>query len=132
MHQWHTHGRPQHGSKWGTWPPEKVHDAQLCCSCRSSRFLVCLVVIILTCSPLLEPVTQALQAIRMNLLSLHKHIWNWIDIFLCRRQDFESYFNEDIFANGVAVTHFLNTEMNVPRQCERSEHLPTSIIVTDK
>ena len=51
---------------------------QLYCSCSSPTFLVCLS----TYSALLEPVTQALQAIQIDLLGAKKHISTLIDIFV--------------------------------------------------
>jgi hypothetical protein len=91
---------------------------QLMCSCTSPTFVVCLVVIS-TYSALLEPVTQSLQALQLDLLSVQKHISKLIGIFRGQRQNAEINFREDIYAEVVALAQSVNIEMKVPRQCGR-------------
>ena len=94
---------------------------QLLCSCTSPTFVVCLVVIS-TYSAILEPVTQSLQAVQLDLLSAQKQIITLINISNGHRQNAEIHFKQDIYAKVVALTKSINIDMKVPRLCGRQVH----------
>lgn len=92
---------------------------QLHCACTSATFLVCLV-IIANYSALLEPVTQHLQAVQLDLLQVQSHVRNLQQVLATHRQGSERHFKEDIFAKVSAMAEKLKIDVKVPRTCGRS------------
>jgi hypothetical protein len=94
---------------------------QLFCSTSSSAFIFCLV-IISSYSALLEPVTQALQSVNLDMLKVQNHIENLLKIFRLHRKEAEDVFRTDIFDKVMIIVEKLNIQLTVPRQCGRQIH----------
>uniref|UniRef100_A0A6I8QP26 HAT C-terminal dimerisation domain-containing protein n=1 Tax=Xenopus tropicalis TaxID=8364 RepID=A0A6I8QP26_XENTR len=91
----------------------------LCCS-STSTFLFCLV-IMATYSARLEPLTQALQAVEMDIAKAHSHVQELIQMFLNHRQQAEEHF-KDILVNVQNIAERTDIELSLPRRCGRQKH----------
>ena len=83
----------------------------------SATFLVSLV-IISSCSARLEPVTQELQAVQLDILKVCNHIQDLLPVFRCHRQNAEERF-KDIFTKVKKLAERLSFDLRLPRQCSR-------------
>ncbi|KAM4697848.1 zinc finger MYM-type protein 1-like [Rhinophrynus dorsalis] len=90
---------------------------QLQCSSSTVSFLFCLN-IIATYSSRLESVSQALQAVQLDILQVCDHVQDLLTVFLDHRDKAELQFKE-IFSNVQTMAEKLNIELSVPRQCGR-------------
>ena len=69
-------------------------EHQLQCASGTSTLFLCLV-IIATYSAMLKPVTQALQAVQLDVLKVHDHVQQLLVVFETHRRVAEVDFNED-------------------------------------
>lgn len=99
----------------------RIEAHQLQSASSSPVFIVCLM-IISTYSALLEPVTQQLQAIQLDLLKVQDHVNKLLQVMSMHRQDAELYFRDDIFSKAAIVAESLQIELKAPRQCQKSTH----------
>ena len=95
---------------------------QLFCSTSSSAFIFCLV-IISSYSALLEPVTQALQAVNLDMLKVQNHIENLLNTFRLHRKEAQEVFRNDIFDKVMIMAGKLNIQLTVPRQCVEGKYI---------
>lgn len=93
---------------------------QLYCSSKSSTFLFCLN-IISQYSAILEPVTQALQAVQVDLPEVQLQVQNLLSVIKLHRGDSDNYFR-DIFEKTVQIAQKVDIELIIPRQCGRQKH----------
>ena len=68
-------------------------------------------------SAMLEPVTQALQAVQLDVLKIHDHIQLLLVIFA------EVRFKEDIMVQADKIAKAVGIELRMPRQCGRLTQL---------
>lgn len=80
-------------------------------------FLFCLT-IISNYSSRLESVSQALQAVQLDILNVCNHVQDLLTVFRDHRENAEEQFKE-IFSNVQTMAEKLNIELCVPRQCGR-------------
>ena len=73
-------------------------------------------------SAILEPVTQALQAVSMDILGATNQIHNLLNQFKQHRTNAECFFKNEIFSNIQNTAEALGIELNLPRQCGRQAH----------
>ena len=93
---------------------------QLYCLSKSSTFLFCLN-IISQYSAILEPVTQALQAVQVDLPEVQLQVQNLLSVVKLHRGDSDNYFR-DIFEKTVQLAQKVDIELIIPRQCGRQKH----------
>ena len=93
---------------------------QLYCSTKSSTFLFCLN-IISQYSAILEPVTQALQAVQVDLPEVQLQVQNLIIVVKLHRGESNKYF-EVIFEKTVELAQKVDIELTIPRQCGKQKH----------
>lgn len=93
---------------------------QLVTAASTSNFLISLV-IISTYSALLEPVTQALQAVALDLCTVHRHVQDLLVVLRNHRKNPEVFF-EDIFSKATDLSTQLDISLNIPRTCGRQAH----------
>lgn len=66
-------------------------------------------------SAMLEPVTNALQGISMNMISVQKHVNILLDIFRSDREsDLDSTF-EIIFKSVTEIAQYFEVDLKIPR-----------------
>jgi len=83
-----------------------------------SNFIVCLF-IMSTFSAQLEPITNALQAVQLDLSQARKYISEVIEVF--NNLDAKNYFNE-IFKKAQNVANELGEEIKIPRIVSNQKH----------
>ncbi|XP_068127350.1 52 kDa repressor of the inhibitor of the protein kinase-like [Hyperolius riggenbachi] len=93
---------------------------QLQCASSTGNFVVSLI-IISTYSAMLEPVTQALQAVELDILAVSGHVQNLLAIFRSHRTDAANHF-KIIFEKAEDLAKSIGTELLIPRQCGRQVH----------
>ena len=91
---------------------------QLICASGSASFLTCLK-IIEKYSAILEPVTQQLQGVEMDVLQVREHIKMLTSTIESHREDASTVFAEDILPNVESVAEELDIDMIVPRRCNK-------------
>ena len=82
-------------------------------------------------SSLLEPVTQSLQAVQLNLLNVQNHVSNLLDVFLNHRGNANSFFKENVFDRVTEISEALNIDLAIPRICAKSvmrDNYPSSSV----
>lgn len=89
---------------------------QLLCATSSSTFLFCLAIISYY-SAILEPVTQALQAVQLDLLQVQEHVENLLHVIKDHRSEAEEHFRTDVFDKVTLLAQKLDIDLSVPRQC---------------
>lgn len=87
----------------------------------SPGFLFCLIIIAYY-SAILEPVTQALQAVNLDLRKVQNHVETLLKTFRVHRQEAGKYFKSDIFEKVKLLADNLNIQLLIPRQCKRQTH----------
>ena len=70
-------------------------------------------------SAMLEPVTQALQAVQFDVLKVHDHIQQLFVIFETHRREAEVCFKEDIMVQADKIAKAVGIELHMPCQCRR-------------
>ena len=73
---------------------------------------------------MLELVTQALQAVQLDVLDVHDHIQQLLVIFETHRREVEVGFNEDIMVHVDKIVKPVGIELRTPRQCGRLTQRP--------
>ena len=71
---------------------------------------------------MLEPVTQSLQAVEIDMMGVRNHIEKLMDIFRTHRNDAERVFAQDLFPEVKTVAEELGIDLTMPRQCARQVH----------
>lgn len=94
---------------------------QLRCAAGTTVFLICLKMIT-KYSSMLEPVTQQLQAVDMDMMEVRNHIELLMKAFRTHRNDAELLFSEDIFPEVKVLAEQLGVDLTVPRRCARQVH----------
>uniref|UniRef100_A0A2S2Q300 Repressor of the inhibitor of the protein kinase n=1 Tax=Sipha flava TaxID=143950 RepID=A0A2S2Q300_9HEMI len=89
----------------------KIQAFQLHSAATKSNFIVCLF-IMAKFSAQLEPITNALQAIQLDLIQARKYITEIIEVF--NNLDAKNYFHE-IFKKAQNVANELGEEIEIPR-----------------
>nr|CAB3267958.1 zinc finger MYM-type protein 1-like [Phallusia mammillata] len=84
-------------------------------------FLICLK-IIAKYSAMLEPVTQLLQAVDMDMFGVRNHIDLLLKAFRAHREGAERVFSEDIMPEVKTLADKLGVDLTVPRRCARQIH----------
>lgn len=98
----------------------KQRASQLLCSATNSTFIVALHVIALY-SGMLEPVSNILQGVTIDMHHVRGHIRELIEIFKKHRQEAATQFKQ-IMQTVREVTSCINIEITVPRQASRQCH----------
>ena len=93
---------------------------QLFCSASTSTFQFCMV-IMSKYSALLEPVTQALQQVQLDIRKVQIHVQTLIEIVKRHRND-TKYFRTDIYDKVVDLSEKLGIDIVFPRQCTRQQN----------
>ncbi|XP_077288504.1 uncharacterized protein LOC143912920 [Arctopsyche grandis] len=70
---------------------------------------------------ILEPVTQALQAVQVDLPEVQLQVQNLLSVVKLHRGDSDNYFR-DIFEKTVQLARKVDIELIIPRQCGRQKH----------
>ena len=86
-------------------------------------FLICLK-IIAKYSAMLEPVTQQLQAIDMDMIGVRDHIDLLMKAFRAHRVGADRVFSEDVIPEVETMTEELDIDLTMPRRCARHVHRP--------
>ena len=84
-------------------------------------FMVTLLVIA-QYSSILEPVTQALQSVHVDMLCVKQHVDKLLLLFDNHRKNAEKYFAEDIYAPSLTTAEEIGVTISLPRQCDRQVH----------
>ena len=96
---------------------------QLQCASGMLTFLLCLI-IMAKYSVKLEPVTQALQAVQLDVLKVHDHIQQLLVIFETHRREVEVCFKEDIMVQVDKISKAVGIELHMPLQYGRLTQRP--------
>jgi len=67
----------------------------------------------------LQPVTQALQAVQLDMLGVKQHADKLLWMFSDHWQNAEKIFAEDIYAAALKTAEEIGVTISVPRQCGR-------------
>ena len=73
-------------------------------------------------SSILEPVTQALQSVHVDMLCVKQHVDKLLLLFDIHRKNAEKYFAEDIYAPSLTTAKEIGVTVSLPRQCDRQVH----------
>lgn len=111
----------QHFSQEGS-AKSKQTAYQLYSACTHSKAIISLVVIS-KYSSILEPVSQALQAVELDLLKVYTHIQEIIAILKQHRENSESVFG-DIISIAENIADEINVDLSMPRQATKQLHRP--------
>ena len=84
----------------------------------STTFLFGLIIISFY-SALLEPCTQALQAIQLDLPQVQRHIHELLLVINLHRNKPDMHFSADIYKRVIQLSGKLNIQLTPPRQCSR-------------
>ena len=93
---------------------------QLFCSASTSTFQFCMV-IMSKYSALLEPVTQALQQVQLDIQKVQIRVQTLIEIVKRHRND-TKYFRTDIYDKVLDLSEKLGIDIVIPRQCTRQQN----------
>lgn len=93
---------------------------QLAAACDSPTFIVCLL-IIAEYSKILEPLTNVLQSVEMNIVEVQTMMGELLQFLKIQRSDAENVF-KDIFKDVIEMCKLCDIEMRTPRQCSRQQH----------
>ncbi|XP_047125152.2 uncharacterized protein LOC124807361 [Hydra vulgaris] len=93
---------------------------QLYCSSNSSTFIFCLH-IISQYSAILEPVTQALQAVQVDLPEVQLQVQKLLNVVKLHRGESNIYF-KDNFEKTAQLAQKMNIELIIPRQCGKQKY----------
>ena len=96
---------------------------QLRCAAGTTVFLICLK-IIAKYSAMLEPVTQQLQAVDMDMMGVRDHIDLLVKAFRARRDGADRVFSEDVIPEVKTLAEELGIDLTTPRRCARQVHRP--------
>lgn len=96
---------------------------QLRCAAGSTVFLICLK-IIAKYSSMLEPVTQQLQAVNMDMMRVRDHINLLLKAFQAHRDDADRVFSEDVITEVKTMAEEIGIDLTMPRRCARQVHRP--------
>ena len=99
-------------------PREKAHE--LHCAMINSNFIVCLI-IISEYSSKLEPVTQMLQAIATDVLTVRKHIQELLGVFRNDRENAKLKFQQ-LFCKSQKLSEKFEVDITVPRRSKKMMH----------
>ena len=86
-------------------------------------FLICLK-IIAKHSTMLEPVTQQLQAVDMEMMGVRDHIDLLMKAFRAHRDGADRVFSEDVIPEVKTLAEELGIDLTMPRRCARQVHRP--------
>ena len=84
-------------------------------------FIVILLVIA-QYSSILEPVTQALQSVHVDMLCVKQHVDKLLLLFDNHRKNAEKYFAKDVYAPSLTPAEEIGVTVPLPRQCDRQVH----------
>ena len=73
-------------------------------------------------SSILEPVTQALQSVHVDMLCVKQHVDKLLLLFENHRKYAQKYFAEDICAPLLTTAEEIGVTVSLPRQCDRQVH----------
>lgn len=96
---------------------------QLRCAAGTTVFLICLK-IIAKYSAMLEPVTQQLQAVDMDMMGVRDHIDLLMKAFRAHRDGADRVFSEDVIPEVKTLAEELGIDLTMPRRCARQVHRP--------
>ena len=96
---------------------------QLRCAAGTTVFLICLK-IIAKYSAMLEPVTQQLQAVDMDMMGVRDHIDLLMKAFRAHRDGADRVFSEDVIPEVKTLAEELCIDLTMPRRCARQVHRP--------
>ena len=71
---------------------------------------------------ILEPVTQALQSVHVDMLCVKQHVDKLLLLFDNHQKNAEKYFAEDIYAPLLTTAEEIGVTVSLPRQCDRQVH----------
>ena len=91
---------------------------QLLLASSSTTFLFGLIIISFY-SALLEPCTQALQAIQLDLPQVQRYIHELLLVINLHRNKEDMHFSADIYKRVIQLSGKLNIQLTPPRQCSR-------------
>ncbi|XP_038062983.1 zinc finger MYM-type protein 1-like [Patiria miniata] len=91
---------------------------QLFCASTTANFLVTLR-IIARYSALLEPITQSLKAVNLDLLGVQEHIQKLLNVLRSHRSESEQVFTQDIMPVVKQTAEELSIDLSLPRRCGR-------------
>ncbi|XP_039206203.1 52 kDa repressor of the inhibitor of the protein kinase-like isoform X2 [Crotalus tigris] len=87
---------------------------QLYCASGTPNFLFCLVIMSNYCSKL-EPVTQALQTVQLDMMNVYEHIQELLSVFRGHREKAEEHF-KGILLEVQELADKLGVDLHVPKQ----------------
>ena len=96
---------------------------QLQCASETTTFLFCLF-IMAKYSAILEPVTQALQAVELDVFKVQDHIQKLLFTFETYRKEADVRFKEGIMTEVEKMVLAVGIEVQMPRQCGRLTQRP--------
>ena len=107
----------QHDSNANGW--QNAHNLRT--ASKTPVFIVTLHVIA-QYSSILEPVTQALQSVHVDMLCVKQHVHKLLLLFDNHRKNAEKYFAEGIYAPSLTTAEEIGVTVSLPRQCDRQVH----------
>ncbi|KAH3724766.1 hypothetical protein DPMN_050590 [Dreissena polymorpha] len=66
-------------------------------------------------SSILEPITQALQAVQLDMIGVKKHVDNLTSMFTDHLENADWIFAEDIFGPALKTAENIGVTMTIPR-----------------
>ena len=73
-------------------------------------------------SSILEPATQALQSVHVDMLCVKQHVDKLLLLFDNYRKNAKKYFAEGIYAPSLTTAEEIGVTVSLPRQCDRQVH----------
>ena len=111
------HASLHHLSQNGSSQHCRTHATQLYHSSNNSNFIICLI-IIARYSSMLEPVTQMLQAVEIDIITEQNHISNLIHQFTNHRDSCDDTF-KTLYSEIQELSVELDIEVSRPRLCKK-------------
>ena len=106
-----------HLSQNGSSQQCRTHATQFYHSSNNSNFIICLIIIAQYTS-MLEPVTQMLQAVEIDIIKVQKHISNLIHQFTNHRDSCDNTF-ETLYSEIQEQSVELDIDVSRPRLCKK-------------
>ena len=70
----------------------------------------------------MEPVTQALQSVHVDMLCVKQHVDKLLLLFHNHRKNAEKCFAEDVYVPSLITAEEIGVTVSLPRQCDRQVH----------
>ncbi|KAH3692549.1 hypothetical protein DPMN_193098 [Dreissena polymorpha] len=71
---------------------------------------------------ILEPITQALQAVQFDMIRVKTQVDNLTSVFTDHLENEDLIFADDIFGPALKIAEDIGATMTIPRQCGQQVH----------